>query len=74
MMLMSVAAIPELLLVGINATMANAQPYRVNEYSKLNRKNKNQSNFLKIPATHIIDVTKEVHNEIPKNNINHAVK
>ena len=70
----SVAAMPELLFVGMNATIMNDHPYKVNEYNKLNKKNKNMSTFLNIPIPQQIVVSTAVPKQIMKNKINHARK
>ena len=70
----SVAAMPELLLVGRNATIMNAQPYKVNEYNKLKQKNKNMFTFLNTPIAQTTVVMIAVPTQMAKNKINHARK
>jgi len=65
---------PELLLVGMNATIMNDQPYKVNEYIKLKQKNKNMSTFLNTPIAQQIVVSIAVPKQIVENTINHARK
>lgn len=71
MMWNKVAAMPELLLVGINATIKNDWPYKLIEYTKLNRKNMNMSTFVKMPIAQQMIVITAVSTEIVKNRINH---
>jgi len=72
MILIRVAAIPEVFLVGTNATMHNAHPYRVSEYNRLNKKNRKRSIFFRIDTLVITDEMKAVHTLIAPNKINHA--
>jgi len=65
---------PELLFVGMNATIMNDHPYKVNEYIKLKEKNKNMLTFANTPIAQQIVVIVAVKKEMPKNKMNHARK
>jgi len=70
----SVAAIPELLLVGRKETMQKAHPYSVSAYDMQKKKNSGILTFVKTPSAHMTVIITEVFSEIRKKTIHQLRK
>lgn len=65
---------PELFFVGRNATIMNAHPKNVNEYSKQNMKNSIKLTFLKMNPTAKLETITELNSEMARWTKNHEAK